>query len=177
FTPGDADRLRRSMGAWRRKGELEQYRARLLDGMAERGFAPEFAQRLCDQIEGFGSYGFPESHAASFALLVYFSAWLKRFEPAAFLCGLLNSQPMGFYSPSQLIQDARRHDVIVLGADVTASDWECTLEAARPPGPNPAARLGLRMVRGFGREAAKRIAAARRDGPFTTVEDLALRAR
>ncbi|HRP73979.1 MAG TPA: error-prone DNA polymerase [Rhodocyclaceae bacterium] len=177
FTPGEADQLRRSMGAWRRKGELERHRERLLAGMAARGYCSAFAARLCNQIEGFGSYGFPESHAASFALLVYFSAWLKRFEPAAFLCGLLNSQPMGFYSPSQLIQDARRHDVIVLGPDVTASDWECTLEAAQPPGPNPAARLGLRMVKGFGREAAERIVAARRDAPFATVEDLALRAR
>jgi error-prone DNA polymerase len=177
FTPGEADQLRRSMGAWRRKGELERHRERLLAGMAARGYCNGFAARLCNQIEGFGSYGFPESHAASFALLVYFSAWLKRFEPAAFLCGLLNSQPMGFYSPSQLIQDARRHDVIVLGPDVVASDWECTLEAARPPGLNPAARLGLRMVKGFGREAGERIVAARRDAPFATVEDLALRAR
>src|SRR5690606_27408160 len=125
-----------------------RYRAQLLDGMAARGFAAEFAQRLCDQIEGFGSYGFPESHAASFALLVYFSAWLKRFEPAAFLCGLLNSQPMGFYAPSQLIQDARRHGVEVRGPDVTTSEWDCTLEAAAVPmaahtlpvRPDPAAR-------------------------------------
>jgi error-prone DNA polymerase len=134
FTPGEADQLRRSMGAWRRKGELERYRERLLAGMAARGYCRVFAERLCRQIEGFGSYGFPESHAASFALLVYFSAWLKCFEPAAFLCGLLNSQPMGFYAPSQLIQDARRHDVVVLGPDVTASEWDCTLAThAHPP--------------------------------------------
>ncbi|MBA4742020.1 MAG: error-prone DNA polymerase [Azoarcus sp.] len=185
FTPGDADRLRRSMGAWRRKGELEQYRARLLAGMADRGFAPEFAQRLCDQIEGFGSYGFPESHAASFALLVYFSAWLKRFEPAAFLCGLLDSQPMGFYAPSQLIQDARRHGVVVRGPDVTASDGECTLEACGDdaptptvPGivPAPAVRLGLHRVRGLAREAAARIVVARRERAFASVDDLAARA-
>ncbi len=177
FSAGEADALRRSMGAWRRKGELERHRAHLLAGMAERGYCPDFANRLCDQIEGFGSYGFPESHAASFALLVYFSAWLKRFEPAAFLCGLLNSQPMGFYSPSQLIQDARRHDVIVLGPDVTASDWDCTLETPSPPAPRPAARLGLRLVKGLQRESAERIAAARSARPFATVEDLALRAR
>ena len=184
FKPGDADKLRRSMGAWRRKGELERYRAQLLDGMAARGFAPEFAQRLCDQIEGFGSYGFPESHAASFALLVYFSAWLKRFEPAAFLCGLLNSQPMGFYAPAQLIQDARRHGVVVRGPDVTASEWDCTLEVAEADGttpalpvrPDPAARLGLRLVKGVSRVAMERLLNARRERAFASVDDLAVRA-
>lgn len=128
FSASEADQLRRAMGAWRRKGELERYRARLLAGLSERGYSVDFAERLCHQIEGFGSYGFPESHAASFALLVYFSAWFKYFEPAIFLCALLNSQPMGFYSPSQLIQDARRHGVTVLPADVCASDWDCILE-------------------------------------------------
>ncbi len=177
FSPGEADQLRRAMGAWRRQGELERYRAQLLAGMAERGYAAEFAERLCSQIEGFGSYGFPESHAASFALLVYFSAWLKRFEPAAFLCGLLNSQPMGFYSPSQLIQDARRHGVTVHGPDVTVSRWESTLESlgsgtAAPP----AARLGLQLVKGLSRDAAERIVAARAARPFADVDDLALRA-
>jgi len=175
FSPGDADQLRRAMGAFRRKGELERYREQLLVGMAARGYRAEFAERLCSQIEGFGSYGFPESHAASFALLVYFSAWLKRFEPAAFLCGLLNSQPMGFYAPSQLIQDARRHDVTVLAADVTASDWDCTLEAV-DASPLPAARLGLRLVKGFNEPAASRIAAARAECAFAGVDDLALRA-
>ncbi|MGL1833865.1 error-prone DNA polymerase [Rhodocyclaceae bacterium SMB388] len=191
FTPGEADQLRRSMGAWRRKGELERHRARLLAGMAERGYCEAFAERLCNQIEGFGSYGFPESHAASFALLVYFSAWLKRFEPAAFLCGLLNSQPMGFYSPSQLIQDARRHNVEIRGPDVCASDWDCTLEAATggvvraghangalpfSPSPEPAARLGLRLVKGLARETAERLVAARQSGSFRSVDDLAARA-
>lgn len=175
FTPGDADQLRRAMGAWRRQGELERYRAQLLAGMAERGYRAEFAERLCNQIEGFGSYGFPESHAASFALLVYFSAWIKRFEPAVFLCALLNSQPMGFYSPSQLIQDARRHGVTILGTDVRASDWDCTLEPQDDTN-LPAARLGLRMIKGFNAEAAARIAAARSTGPFAGVDDLALRA-
>ncbi|NMG75060.1 error-prone DNA polymerase [Aromatoleum diolicum] len=175
FTPGDADQLRRAMGAWRRQGELERYRTKLLTGMAERGYRAEFAERLCNQIEGFGSYGFPESHAASFALLVYFSAWLKRFEPATFLCGLLNSQPMGFYSPSQLIQDARRHGVTVRGVDVLVSDWDCTLER---DGESPAAavRLGLHLVKGFGSDAATRIATARAAYPFASVVDLALRA-
>ena len=190
FSPGEADQLRRAMGTWRHEGELERYRAQLLAGMTERGYCVQFAERLCSQIEGFGSYGFPESHAASFALLVYFSAWLKRFEPAAFLCGLLNSQPMGFYSPSQLIQDARRHDVAVRGPDVTTSDWDCTLETLTDPapprgGPNPqddpsrppAARLGLRLVKGFTREAAGRIVAARARHPFADVDDLALRAQ
>jgi len=130
FSGGEADQLRRAMGAWRRKGELERYRQKLLDGLAKNRYDPDFAQRLCQQIEGFGSYGFPESHAASFALLVYASAWLKCFEPAAFLAALLNSQPMGFYSPSQLIQDARRHGVEVRAADVTVSEWDCTLEPA-----------------------------------------------
>lgn len=160
FTGGEADQLRRAMGAWRRKGELERYRDKLLQGMADNGYDTDFAARLCRQIEGFGSYGFPESHAASFALLVYASAWLKCFEPAAFLCGLLNSQPMGFYSPSQLIQDARRHGVEVRAPDVNASERECTLEAAEGSA-EPAVRLGLRMVRGLHADAADRIAAAR----------------
>jgi error-prone DNA polymerase len=194
FTGGEADQLRRAMGAWRRKGELERYRDKLLQGMADNGYDTDFAARLCRQIEGFGSYGFPESHAASFALLVYASAWLKCFEPAAFLCGLLNSQPMGFYSPSQLIQDARRHGVEVRAPDVNASERECTLEAAEGSA-EPAVRLGLRMVRGLHADAADRIAAARAAGAaisataasvstlaippagrFATVEELATRA-
>ena len=183
FTGGEADQLRRSMGAWRRKGELERYRNKLLQGMAANGYEAEFAKRLCKQIEGFGSYGFPESHAASFALLVYASAWLKCFEPAAFLCALLNSQPMGFYSPSQLIQDARRHQVEVRSADVNASDRECTLEAIddEVTGPDrahtkPAVRLGLCMIRGLSTETATRIATARATRPFADVADLATRA-
>ncbi len=146
FTGGEADQLRRAMGAWRRKGELERYRDKLMQGLAGNGYSADFAERLCRQIEGFGSYGFPESHAASFALLVYASAWLKCFEPAAFLCALLNSQPMGFYSPSQLIQDARRHGVEVRVADVGASEWDCTLEpaaASADAGTAPAPRTGV----------------------------------
>ena len=133
FTPGEADEVRRSMAAWKRKGGLEHFERRLIDGMRERGYQQEFALQIFQQILGFGEYGFPESHAASFALLVYISAWLKCHEPAAFACALLNSQPMGFYAPAQLVQDARRHGVEVLPVDVTASDWDCTLTAFPAP--------------------------------------------
>ena len=192
FTGGEADQLRRAMGAWRRKGELERYRQKLLAGLDHKGYDADFAQRLCQQIEGFGSYGFPESHAASFALLVYASAWLKCFEPAAFLAALLNSQPMGFYAPAQLIQDARRHGVEVRAADVGASAWDCTLEPAggtttecgqvaasdaAPATPQPAVRLGLRMIRSLGYDAATRIVAARGERAFADTQDLAARAR
>ena len=128
FTPGEADGLRRAMAAWKRKGGLGKYQERLLSGMAERGYAPEFAQRVVEQIKGFSSYGFPESHAASFALLVYASCWIKHHHPAEFLAAMLNSQPLGFYSPSQLVQDAQRHGVEVRPVDVMESDWDCTLE-------------------------------------------------
>jgi len=134
FTAEEADALRRAMAAWRRKGNLHIFQAKLVKGMLERGYSDEFAQRICLQIEGFGEYGFPESHAASFALLVYLSSWLKCHEPAAFLAGLLNSQPLGFYSPSQLVQDAKRHGVTVLPPDVTQSDWESSLELSRQAG-------------------------------------------
>jgi error-prone DNA polymerase len=130
FTPGESDRLRRSMAAWKRKGGLEHFEKRLVDGMRERGYEEQFARQIYKQILGFGEYGFPESHAASFALLVYVSSWLKCYEPAAFTCALLNSQPMGFYSPSQLTQDLRRHNGTILAADVCVSEWECTLEYA-----------------------------------------------
>jgi error-prone DNA polymerase len=128
FTPGESDQLRRSMAAWKRKGGLEPFEKRLVEGMRERGYEESFARQIYQQILGFGEYGFPESHAASFALLVYVSSWLKHYEPAAFTCALLNSQPMGFYSPSQLVQDLRRHDVEVRSPDVGVSEWECTLE-------------------------------------------------
>jgi error-prone DNA polymerase len=144
----------------------------LLDGMKSRGYADEFAAALYRQIQGFGEYGFPESHAASFALLVYVSAWLKRHEPAAFLLGLLNSQPMGFYSPAQLVQDARRHGVEVRPVDVTASDRECTLEGEG----RSVVRLGLQQLRGFSAASAARIVAARRQAPFVDLADLAHRA-
>ncbi|WP_428827884.1 error-prone DNA polymerase [Azonexus sp. IMCC34842] len=171
FTPGEADQLRRAMAAWKRKGGLEPFEQKLLAGMAANGLPESFARRIIAQIQGFGEYGFPESHAASFALLVYASAWLKRHEPAAFLCGLLNSQPMGFYSPSMLIQDARRHGVTVLPPDVATSDWDSRLDE------NGAVRLGLREIGGFSQTAAQRIAAAdRRQQPFASVADLAARA-
>lgn len=128
YSAEEADRLRRAMAAWRRRGNLHQYQQDLTRRMLENGYTAEFAARICAQIEGFGEYGFPESHAASFALLVYFSAWIKRHEPAAFLAGLLNSQPLGFYAPSQLVQDARRHGVEVLPPDVSVSHWESTLQ-------------------------------------------------
>jgi error-prone DNA polymerase len=179
FTPGEADRLRRAMATWRGKGGLEPFEARLVCGMRERGYPEEFARQIYRQILGFGEYGFPESHAASFALLVYISAWLKCREPAAFTCALLNSQPMGFYSPSQLVQDARRHGVTVRPVDVTASEWECTLENATSEcatRPQPAVRLGFLMVKGLSRAGADRLVKARGDRPFSGVEDLAVRA-
>jgi error-prone DNA polymerase len=169
FTPGDADRLRRSMAAWKRKGGLEPFRERLLQGMLARGYRQEFADALYRQILGFGEYGFPESHSASFALLVYVSAWLKCHHPAVFCASLLNSQPMGFYAPAQLVQDARRHGVEVRPPDVCASAWDCTLE-------DGTVRLGLRMVGGLAQAAAGRIVLARAQGFFASVEDLARRA-
>jgi error-prone DNA polymerase len=170
FTPGEADELRRAMAAWRRRGGLEHFEKRLMDGMRGRGYTPEFAQAIFRQIEGFGEYGFPESHAASFALLVYVSAWLKRHEPAAFTCALLNSQPMGFYAPSQLVQCARRHGVEVRAADVNASEWDCTLERATDG--SPAVRLGLRMLQGISGESARDLLRARRRGLFESTQDL-----
>ena len=175
FSAEEADALRRSMGAWRRRGELERFERRLLDGMAARGYAPDFAQAIVRQIRGFGAYGFPESHAASFALLAWASAWLKCHEPAAFLAALLNAQPMGFYAPAQLVQDARRHGVVVHPVDVRISDWDCTLEPAHGA-PDPAVRLGLRLVHGLGEAAGRRVVAARRECPWTDVDDLARRA-
>jgi error-prone DNA polymerase len=174
FTPGEADALRRAMAAWKRRGGLGAFEAKLKGGLRARGYGEEFANRIFQQILGFGEYGFPESHAASFALLVYVSAWLKRHEPAAFCCALLNSQPMGFYAPAQLVRDARAHGVAVLSADVNASDVESTLEDA---GDGTAAlRLGLDRVGGLQREAAERLVAARAAGPFRQVAELARRA-
>ncbi len=231
FSPGEADQLRRSMAAWKRHGGLEPHRERLMAGMLANGYPPEYAERIFEQIKGFGSYGFPESHAASFALITYVSCWLKCHEPAAFACALINSWPMGFYSPDQLLQDARRHGLRTLPVDVQCSDWDCSLETAglahgpRPrvgdeavgidptvatttdpcpgsegddaqtdwpappadggaenaaretPGrPQPAIRLGLRMIRGLSSDAAARIERARMDRPFDDVADLCARA-
>jgi len=176
FSEGEADQLRRAMAAWKRKGGVDKYQQRIIDGMLERGYELDFAQAICEQIKGFGEYGFPESHAASFALLTYASSWLKCHEPAAFLCALLNSQPMGFYSPSQLVQDARRHGVIVREVDAAVSCWDSTLEEAAGPRGQPAVRLGLSRLKGMREEAALRIEAARAVRPFATVADMARRA-
>ncbi|OMG55034.1 error-prone DNA polymerase [Azonexus hydrophilus] len=173
FTPGEADELRRAMAAWRRKGNLARYQDKLRAGMAGNGVPAAFVERIVAQIQGFGEYGFPESHAASFALLVYASAWVKCHYPAAFLCGLLNSQPMGFYSPSMLIQDARRHAVTVLPADVTSSDWDSRIEERGDK--RGAVRLGLREIKGLRREIALNIAVDRKKRPFSDIADLAAR--
>ncbi|MCU6501954.1 error-prone DNA polymerase [Rugamonas sp. A1-17] len=174
FTPGEADQLRRAMAAWKRKGGLEHFETKLMTGMAERGYTADFAAGIVGQIRGFAEYGFPESHAASFALLAYASSWLKRHEAAAFLAALLNSQPMGFYSPSQLVQDARRHGVVVLGVDVMVSHWEAVLETVEVS--VRAVRLGFNTIRGMQREAAWRIEEARAARSFANVHDLAVRA-
>ncbi|MFV9681506.1 error-prone DNA polymerase [Pseudomonas sp. NY15367] len=175
YTPGEADELRRSMAAWKRHGGLEPHRQRLTSRMLEKGYTQAFTERIFRQIEGFGSYGFPESHAASFALLAYASCWLKCHEPAAYACALVNSWPMGFYSPDQVLQDARRHDVEVRPVDVRYSDWDCSLEPDEHG--EPAIRLGMRMIRGMREEDARRIEQARQSGVFRDVEDLSVRAR
>ena len=171
FSAGEADQLRRAMAAWKRKGGLEQFEERLMTGMAQRGYSEEFATSIVGQIRGFAEYGFPESHAASFALLAYASSWLKCHEPAAFLTALLNSQPMGFYSASSLVQDARRHGVEVRPVDVSVSAWEARLEPTG--GAQPAVRLGLNNIRGMEREAAWRIEEARSVLAFADINDLA----
>lgn len=219
FSGSEADMLRRSMAAWARRGGMQHMHQRLVNGMLERGYQREFAEQIFEQIKGFGEYGFPESHAASFALLVYVSAWLKCHHPAAFCCALLNSQPMGFYQPSQLVQDARRHGVTVLPVDIRFSDWDCTLVrskghedsknvvassrgstengttsataeypegvdesgiqygAAKNAGEAPQMRLGLRLIKGLGKPAAKRITVSRRQQPFENIQDLCNRAQ
>ena len=197
FTPGEADQLRRSMAAWRRKGGLEHFHQRLISGMQERGYSQQFAEQIYRQVCGFGEYGFPESHSASFALLAYVSSWLKHYEPAAFLAAMLNSQPLGFYSPSELVQDARRHGVEVRPVGVTVSEWDCTVESSeagltthKSPVTNYqsrvtshqsrlsafAVRLGFLMVKGLSQAGAERIVAARSQKPFEDVSDLARRA-
>ena len=204
FTATEADSLRRAMAAWKRKGGVDKFRGKLVGGMLARGYSPQFAEKIFKQVQGFGEYGFPESHAYSFALLAYSSSWLKRHEPEAFLAAMLNSQPMGFYSPSQLIQDGKRHGIAVLPPDVSHSDWDCKFEPApchpgldpgslaveearsfygpRPrvkPGvtsARPAVRLGLRHIGGLSEAAGKRIADMRAHEPYLNVEDLTLRA-
>ncbi|TMQ34293.1 MAG: error-prone DNA polymerase [Planctomycetota bacterium] len=174
FTAGEADQLRRAMGAWKRRGVMEPFREKLRDGMVARGIPVGFADRLYEQIRGFAEYGFPESHAASFALLTYISAWLKCHFPAAFAAALLNSQPMGFYAPAQLIRDAQTHGVVVLPVDVNHSEVDCTLESASAA---KALRLGFRLVKGLARDLGEQIAAARSAGPFRSLWDLLRRSR
>jgi error-prone DNA polymerase len=179
YTPGEADQLRRSMAAWKRHGGLECHRERLLTGMRARGYSEEFAESVFEQVKGFGSYGFPESHAASYALVAYNSCWLKHYEPAAFTCALINKPPdmhMGFYTPDQLLQDVRRHGIQVRPIDVRSSHWESTLEDANDPTAQPAIRLGFNRVIGFQQAAAERIMAARTSAPFRHIDDLAHRA-
>jgi error-prone DNA polymerase len=175
FTPGEADQLRRAMAAWRRRGGLEMYRDKLINGMTERGYDAAFANSIFSQVKGFAEYGFPESHAASFALLVYASSWLKCHHPAAFLAGMLNSYPLGFYSEGQLVRDARQHGVEVHPPDVLYSDYDSTLEDMRTD--RPAVRLGLRLIKVMREPVAQRIVAARQAAPFLGAEDLCLRAR
>ncbi|WP_322055714.1 error-prone DNA polymerase, partial [Burkholderia cenocepacia] len=174
FSAGEADQLRRAMAAWKRKGGLEPYHERLVCGMLERGYDREFAESIFAQIKGFGEYGFPESHAASFALLVYSSAWLRRHEPSVFLAALLNSQPMGFYPPSQLLQDARRRGVEVLPVDVNVSTWDSAIEGPTTSAP---VRLGFSLLRGMREDVAGRIELARAARRFVDVADLARRAQ
>ncbi|HEV3303505.1 MAG TPA: OB-fold nucleic acid binding domain-containing protein, partial [Planctomycetaceae bacterium] len=200
FAPGEADQLRRAMGAWRKTGVMDRFREKLLTGMAANGYSADFAQRLFNQIRGFGEYGFPESHAASFALLVYASAWIKRYEPAVFVAAMLNSQPMGFYAPAQLVASARDHGVEIRPVDVNHSEWDSTLEelvqgpkskiqgqeSEKVPsstldfGPwtlDLALRLGFRMVKGLSQSQVDAILARRADGPFVSFEDFAHRTR
>ncbi len=170
FTPGEADQLRRAMAAWKRRGGLDPFEDKLINGMRERGYDEDFARQIFRQIKGFGEYGFPESHSASFALLVYVSCWLKRHTPAAFTCALLNSQPMGFYSAAQLVQDVRRHGVEVRAVDINESSWDCSLEV----GEEGAAvlRLGLRMVKGLSEEAGQRVVTERENAQYEEVQNL-----
>jgi error-prone DNA polymerase len=173
FTAGEADQLRRAMAAWKRKGGLDKFRSKIIDGMTARGYDLAYAETIYQQAHGFSEYGFPESHAASFALLVYASSWLKCHHPAEFVAAILNSQPMGFYSPSQLVQDVKRHGVSVKPVDVMFSDVDCTLEGLPHP---PAVRLGLRLLRGLKNDSSLRIVLARAERAFESAEDLARRA-
>ncbi len=175
YTPGEADQLRRDMAAWRRSGRIERHRERLLARMQAKGIAPEFATRIFDQIRGFGEYGFPESHAASFALIAYAAAYLKCHYHAEFTCALLNAQPMGFYAPSTLVEDAKRHGVEIRPVDVQWSAWDCTLEEAPASRWRFAVRMGLRYVKGLGDADGRRIMAARAQAPFASLEDFVRR--
>ncbi|MGE3164965.1 MAG: error-prone DNA polymerase [Planctomycetota bacterium] len=175
YTPGEADQLRRDMAAWRRSGRIERHRERLVTRMKSKGIAEELALRVFEQIRGFGEYGFPESHAASFALIAYSTAWFKCHHPAIFTCALLNSLPMGFYAPSTLVDDAKRHRVVVRPIDVSYSEWECTLEEAPESNGGLAIRMGLSFIKGLGGGEAAELLARRAESGFRSIEDLVLR--
>ena len=176
FTPGEADELRRAMGAWQRSGEMHVYKDKLIEGMKQRGYSEKFIAQIYKQIEGFGEYGFPESHSASFALLAYKSSWLKCHRPAAFIAGLINSQPMGFYQPAQLLEQAKRQGVEILPVDVTVSEWDCTLELSSANN-RIAIRLGLRLIRGLRAKDVEQLVKARADERFRSIPDFAHRAK
>lgn len=192
YTPGEADQLRRDMAAWQRSGRIEKHREKLVERMVAKGIEEQFAQQVFDQIRGFGEYGFPESHAASFALIAYCTAWLRCHYPAAFTCGLLNAWPMGFYAPSSIVEDARRHGIVVRPVDVNQSGWECDLEEAGELDSRTrsrrrraamtyrdgglAVRMGLRFIRGLSDESGRRIVELR-NRPYRSVEDLVNRLR
>jgi len=176
YTPGEADQLRRDMAAWHRTGRMERHRERLISRMQAKGIAVEFAERVFEQIRGFGEYGFPESHAASFALIAYATAWLKCHYPAEFACSLLNAQPMGFYMPATIVEDAKRHDVVARSIDIQTSDWDCTLECCAASAGGFAVRMGIRYVKGLGEREWKKILRARALAPFSSLEDFARRA-
>ena len=169
FTGGEADQLRRAMATFKKNGDVDKFKERMVGRMVERGYDLDFAQRCFAQIEGFGNYGFPESHAASFAKLAYVSSWLKWRHPEVFACALLNSQPMGFYAPAQIVRDARDHGVALREVDVNHSDWDCTLEAGGAVKP---LRLGFRLIKGMAEDEVKKLVAARANGPFRTPEEL-----
>jgi error-prone DNA polymerase len=175
YTPGEADQLRRDMAAWHRTGRMERHRERLITRMQAKGIAVEFAERVFEQIRGFGEYGFPESHAASFALIAYATAWLKCHYPAEFACSLLNAQPMGFYMPATIVEDAKRHHVVMRSIDAQASEWDCTLEPCDESAGGFAVLMGLRYVKGLGEREWQRIARARHLAPFASLQDFARR--
>ncbi|HKY06811.1 MAG TPA: error-prone DNA polymerase, partial [Candidatus Binatia bacterium] len=176
YTPGEADQLRRDMAAWHRTGRMERHRERLITRMQTKGIATEFAERVFEQIRGFGEYGFPESHAASFALIAYATAWLKCHYPAEFACSLLNAQPMGFYMPATIVEDAKRHHVVMRSIDIQNSEWDCTLEPDSESAGGFAVRMGIRYVKGLGEREWGRIAQARRSASFASLQDFVRRA-
>jgi len=176
YTPGEADQLRRDMAAWHRSGRMERHRERLITRMQAKGIAAEFAERVFEQIRGFGEYGFPESHAASFALIAYATAWLKCHYPAEFACSLLNAQPMGFYLPATIVEDTKRHRVVVRSIDIQTSEWDCTLEPCGESIGSFAVRMGLRYVKGLGESEWQRIERARHSANFASLDDFVRRA-